>query len=110
MQPTNDGLELAAAARQVAARIWRAGPRYTKAGVICDGLVPVDEVQLSALAGRPLEVSERLMGAVDTVNRRFGRGSLFVASAGVRRAAAQKAEWRSPRYLSRIEELPIARA
>lgn len=110
MQPTNDGLELAAAAREVAGQIWRAGPRYTKAGVICEGLVPVDGVQLSALPGRPLEVSERLMGAVDTVNRRFGRGSLFVASAGVRRAAAQKAEWRSPRYLSRIEELPIARA
>lgn len=110
MQPTNDGLELAAAAREVAGRIWRAGPRYTKAGVICEGLVPVAGVQLSALPGRPLEVSERLMGAVDTVNQRFGRGSLFVASAGVRRAAAQKAEWRSPRYLSRIAELPIARA
>lgn len=110
VQPTNDSLELAAAARQVAARIWRAGPRYTKAGVICDGLVSVDVLQLSALAGRPVEVSERLMAAVDAVNGRFGRGSVFVASAGVRRAAAQKAEWRSPRYLSRVGELPIARA
>ncbi len=110
VQPTSDGLALAAAARQVAARLWRSGPRYTKAGVICDGLVPVDALQLSLLRGRRLAVSDQLMGAVDAVNRRFGRGSLFVASAGVRRAAAQKAEWRSPRYLSRMEELPVARA
>ena len=110
LQPTNDSLELAAAARRVAARIWRSGPRYTKAGVICDGLVPMDALQLSTLVSRPVEVSARLMAAVDSVNGRFGRGSVFVASAGVRRAAAQKSEWRSPRYLSRVEELPIARA
>lgn len=109
-QPTNDALELVAGARQVVRRIWKQGPRYSKAGVICEGLVPVDEVQMSAFVGRSLEASERLMGAVDELNRRFGRGSVFVASAGVAKAAAQKSAWRSPRYLSRVDELPIARA
>lgn len=109
-QPTNDALELVAGARQVVRRIWKQGPRYSKAGVICEGLVPVDEVQMSAFVGRGLEASERLMGAVDELNRRFGRGSVFVASTGVAKAAAQKSAWRSPRYLSRVDELPIARA
>ena len=70
----------------------------------------VDDVQLSALVGRSLDVSEQLMGAVDALNQRFGRGSVFVASAGIRKAAVQKAQWRSPRYLSRVDELPIAKA
>lgn len=109
-QPTNDALELVAGARQVVRRIWKQGPRYSKAGVICEGLVPVDEVQMSAFVGRSLEASERLMGAVDELNRRFGRGSVFVASTGVAKAAAQKSAWRSPRYLSRVDELPIAQA
>ena len=110
VQPTNDGMELVAGARQALRRIWTQGPRYTKAGVICEGLVPVDEVQMSAFVGRSLETSEQLMSAVDQLNRKFGRGSIFVAAAGVRKAGAQKAEWRSPRYLSRVEELPVAKA
>lgn len=110
LQPTNDGMELVAGARQALRRIWSQGPRYTKAGVICEGLVPVDEVQISAFVGRSLEASEQLMSAVDQLNRRFGRGAVFPGAAGVRKAAAQKAEWRSPRYLSRVDELPVAKA
>lgn len=110
LQPTNDGLELVAGARQIVRRIWVQGPRYTKAGVICEGLVSADDVQLSAFVGRSLDISEQLMGAIDALNQRFGRGSVFVASAGVRKAALQKAQWRSPRYLSRVDELPIAKA
>ncbi|WP_436054264.1 DUF4113 domain-containing protein [Phenylobacterium sp. LjRoot225] len=50
------------------------------------------------------------MGAVDLLNRKVGQGSVLVASAGVKKAAAQKAEWRSPLYLWRVDELPIAKA
>lgn len=65
---------------------------------------------MSAFVGRSLEGSEQLMSAVDQLNRKFGRGSVFVASAGGAKAAAQKSAWRSPRYLSRVDELPTARA
>ena len=54
-----------------------------------------------------------LMSAVDALNQRFGRGAVAVASAMRPREAASydsKRERMSPRYTTRLDELPVARA
>jgi DNA polymerase V len=54
-----------------------------------------------------------LMSAVDEVNRRFGRGALHLASAGVdgeRRLWSMRQERRTPRYTTHWDEMPIVRA
>jgi DNA polymerase V len=50
------------------------------------------------------------MAAVDRINARFGRGAVFPAAVGLERAWAQRAAHRSPRYTTRIGELPVVRA
>ncbi|WP_348642144.1 DUF4113 domain-containing protein [Methylobacterium sp. WL6] len=52
------------------------------------------------------------MEALDACNRLYGRGSLVVASAGVvkDRSWSTKFEMRSPRYTTRIGELPTTTA
>ncbi|WP_336812407.1 DUF4113 domain-containing protein [Bosea sp. MMO-172] len=50
------------------------------------------------------------MAALDAWNSKHGRGTLFPAAAGVyrqRKAWVTKFDMRSPRYTTRIDELPV---
>lgn len=50
----------------------------------------------------------RLMSALDQVNDRFGKKSLVLASEGFRdKSWHLKAEMRTPRYTTRIGEVPV---
>lgn len=104
-EPTSDTIELVRGASHATRRLWASGYRYAKAGVILDDLVK------PAAAPRALidPVDPRrdaLMTAMDDINARFGRGSLFPGSTGVRRAWTLKADMRSPAYTSRLAEVP----
>jgi len=53
------------------------------------------------------------MGAVDALNQRFGRGAVTVASAmhtGGSKTHAGRQERRSPRYTTRLDEIPLVTA
>ena len=58
-------------------------------------------------AARPR--SDALMAAMDRVNARYGRNSVFPAAIGVERGWRLRAAHHSPRYTTRISELPIVR-
>ena len=102
LEATADSTELVAGARQAARQAWRDGYRYSKAGVLCEGLVPAGQVQASLLAVKDPARSDRLMAALDASNRRFGRGSVVIGATTGRTRWTQKAEWRTPRYTTRL--------
>jgi len=55
----------------------------------------------------------RLMNAMDGLNRRYGRGTVILGSAGtgeLPRNWAMKQERRTPRYTTRIGEIPVGKA
>lgn len=55
----------------------------------------------------------RLMHAMDTLNQRFGKGTVLTASAGlegVRRQWSMKQLRRTPAYTTRWDDMPVARA
>jgi len=108
-EPTSDSIELVRAAVLVTKRLWSGGYRYSKAGVILDGLVSPDRAP-RALIEAVDPRRDALMQALDGVNARFGRGSLFVARTGVRKAWAVRAEMRSPAYTTRLAEVPVVSA
>jgi DNA polymerase V len=107
---TSDTLELVRFARAALKRLWQPGQRYTKAGVILDGLEPAGQAQLSLFEPGPVsEKRTRLMAELDALNRRFGKGTVQLASA-VRspgQAAVPwqgQAQWRTPQYTTRLED------
>jgi DNA polymerase V len=70
----------------------------------------------SAEPAAPRDAS-KLMGALDALNQRFGKGAVTVASAmrqeptnSAGGAVQSRQEWRSPRYTTRLAEIPSARA
>ncbi len=110
-EATSDSLVLVKAATFGARRMWRDGYRYSKAGVITVDLVRLAASQraMPSLGQFDRERGSALMAAMDSCNARFGRGAVVPAAAGVapRRGWATKFEMRSPRYTTRLAELPM---
>ncbi|WP_428422686.1 Y-family DNA polymerase [Methylibium sp.] len=122
VRPTADTRALIGAAVHALEGMYRSGFNYVKAGVMLVDLRPQGqdqgELDLFTGAGEQEPVASRqdrsrLMGALDALNRRFGRGAVGVASA-VHQAAHSshiaRQERRSPRYTTRLDEVPTARA
>ncbi len=86
---------------------FRRGYRYRKAGVIFTELSPAAERQLVLF---PSSGNSALYETVDSVNRRFGAGTVFLAAEGIRKSWAMKRENCSPRYTTSWGELPTAKA
>ncbi len=110
--------------------IYRDGFKYAKAGVMLLELQP-DSVRQGELDwgevgdqgdggnggdGGSLAQQEdktRLMSALDSINQRFGKGTMKMASAGLegdRRLWSMKQERRTPAYTTCWADIPVARA
>lgn len=57
----------------------------------------------------PKPQSQALMSALDQVNNRFGKKTMVLASEGMKRSLHLWADHRSPRYTTRISDLPVVR-
>ncbi|MFH0911966.1 MAG: DUF4113 domain-containing protein, partial [Planctomycetota bacterium] len=53
---------------------------------------------------------EALMRTLDGINLTMGRDTLYFAAQGMERPWKLRAAFRSPRYTTRWDELPVARA
>ncbi|MBZ6078819.1 Y-family DNA polymerase [Microvirga puerhi] len=106
-EASNDTRDLIGAAKRGARRIWKDGYRFVKAGIIMDDLIRAADAPRPLFEARDREQSVKLMGAVDSINRRFGRGAIVPGSAGIKQRWAARFERRSPRYTTRLEELPL---
>ena len=91
--------------------IYKPGFNYAKAGVMLldlqDGSVEQHELDLEADA----EQSSALMGTLDKLNDRFGRGTVLLASAGLEgkeRTWSMRRNLLTPQYTTRWDELPVA--
>lgn len=108
-EPTSDSLVLAAAAGRAARRVWADGFLYAKAGVMLDDLVaPADAPR--DLLSRPDPRRERLMRTMDAVNARWGRGALAPAGVTYERPWGMNQVMLSPRWTTRLSDVPVAKA
>lgn len=106
--PSDNLVELAGYAMKGLKRIFREGYRYKKAGVMLLDLMS-NEVHQGSLFEEQSDKSPRLMSALDSLNSRYGRDTLKLASSvGLGRWNA-KFEMKTPAFTTNWEELPVAR-
>jgi DNA polymerase V len=104
---SSDICGLVAAAKRCALAAWpKAGRRdyaFTKAGVMLGDLLPLKD--------RPMALFDTPSGlpALDAVNSRFSKKTMVLASEGMSRSWQLRGDHRSPRYTTRISDLPIVR-
>ena len=94
---TNNSIETVKTAVSILESIFKNGYRYQKAGVMLTGLSNASD-KTNLFTSEKDEKINSLMKSIDNTNYRYGRSTLSLASAGV------KKRWGSKRqYYSRID-------
>ena len=106
VEPTSDTLILCEAASSGLRRIWRDGYSYYRAGVLMDDLVSAQDTPRAWVVQHDRARRERLMEALDGLNARYGRRTVFPAGAGVRQGWTTRADRRSRHFTTRLENCP----
>ncbi|KMN49311.1 DNA polymerase [Chromobacterium violaceum] len=109
-QPSDDTLELAAAALAGLRAVYRRGLRYQKAGVVLMELSPRERRQADLFAAAPDPRRQRLMRTLDAINRAYGHSCVKLASEALTPNWEMRQDQRSPCYTTRFDQLPTARA
>lgn len=99
-------------ALRVLRRIYRPGYGYHKAGVMLMDIQAKANQQFSlfAASGATDARSERLMGVLDGINQRYGRGTVKLLAEGVEKSWRMRRERLSPAYTTSWDGLPVAHA
>lgn len=115
LRATSDTVPVVNAALAGLRRIYRPGYAFIKAGVMLLDLHSA-KLRQGELDLEPQEAQdctrERLMGVLDELNQRYGRGTLKLASAGVE-ALGERASWamrqerRSPAYTTCWDDMLV---
>ncbi|MBQ9726020.1 MAG: Y-family DNA polymerase [Kiritimatiellae bacterium] len=108
--PTAATPAILAAIRPAVARLFARGRRYRRAGVLLCGIEKAAGAA-DLFAGDPSETKEaKLSAALDAVNARFGRGTVFLAATGTGRPWKMKRDLLSPCPTTRWSDLLVAKA
>lgn len=106
--PTNCTRKITTAALWLLKKIYVPGVYYLKAGVMLMDLVPEGGQQRDLFNYSDDDVKEsRLMTTLDEVNRKYGRGTLRLASEGLNKSWTMRRDFKSPNYIGDWNELPI---
>ena len=107
---SNNTLRLNRLAQQLLVHCYKKGFRYWKAGVLLEGLVPLDCIQGDLFQAADSPRQKALMRAWDRVNQRFGRDTMQLAGQGLKPRWQMRREMLSPRFTTCWEELPRVKA
>ena len=90
--------------------IYRPGYRYSKTGIRLGKIISENDVQEDLFSSEENdEKSDSLMAAIDSLNSRFGKGTLKIATETSNKKWTPQSSWRSPNYTGSWDELPIVK-
>lgn len=106
--PTDNTLQINKTALWILKKLYKEGIYYQKAGVMLMELVPSGGQQTD-LFGFTLDDSKsaKLMSAVDSINEKYSKGTIKLASEGVHKAWVMKRGMKSPNFTGDWNELPV---
>lgn len=117
--PTNDTTALIRGATQALQHAYQSGHAYQSAGIHAMDLIKegtsaqkklfTNQPQLQLFQAKTSPQSIKLNQAIDMVNQRHGKDTVFWASSGIKSLNTVKQNQRSPRYTTRWGELAIIR-
>jgi DNA polymerase V len=127
VRPTQDTAVLVNAALETLKAIYRPGFNYAKAGVMLMDLMPegfaqgeLDWSAESLPITQAAKDRSKVMAAIDSLNTRYGRGTVKLASGGTEHARLiktgtpppgwkMKQQRRTPRYTTHWQELAVVK-
>ena len=107
--PSDNTQELLRHALEALQRIYRRGYGYGKAGVMLSGMVPAEQTSGRLFDDETLERFRRVMPVVDMLNKKYGRDTVRLAGTNPKGRWRTRADKRSPRYTTKLAEVPRLR-
>jgi DNA polymerase V len=108
--PTDNTMQINKVALWVLKKLFRPDIYYQKCGVMLTELVPASGKQSDMFGFVEGDAkADALMSVMDSINSKYSRGTIKLASEGVHKAWSMKREFKSPNFAS-WEELPQVRA
>lgn len=107
---TNDSTELIYYAEQGLKKIFKAGYKYKKAGVIVSEIVPERPFQGDLFDTRDRTKYNKVMEVMDKLNTSYGRQKVKIATQGFDRKWKLKNEQLSPCYSTNIKDILVVKA
>jgi DNA polymerase V len=104
-EATSDTSTLIRHALPLAEKLYQAGFKYLKGGVILSGLVPAKAIQANLFLEDHLQHNKSLLEAVDNINFSHRDDVVKYVSSGLKRNWKMRQELRSKRYTTRWDEL-----
>jgi DNA polymerase V len=104
-RPTSFTPDLIGYATAAVRQEYRPGNAYIKAGLILGELTAPANEQLTLFDSSGGDKRIAVMQALDTVNRRWGKNTLFYAGAGIEKRWSMRRERKSPSYTTRLSDL-----
>jgi DNA polymerase V len=104
--PTDSTQELLQAALEALGRVFRKGYDYRRAGVTLSGFTPADQLTNRLFDYETLEKFRRIIPVVDMLNMKYGRDTVRWAVAKPNGRWKTKAARCSPRYTTRLSDIP----
>lgn len=106
--PSSDTMEFNRAAATLLNQLYRKGYLYKKAGVMIAGIESASGRQVDLFAPQSKPERDKLMQTMDTLNNKYGRGTVQLASATVGNDWRMSRQNLSPCYTTRLRELIVA--
>jgi DNA polymerase V len=108
--PTDNTMQINRVALWILKKLYKSGIYYQKCGVMLTELVPAGGKQADMFGFVEGDAKgDALMAVMDSINSKYARGTIKLASEGVLKAWAMKRGMKSPNFAS-WEELPEVRA
>jgi DNA polymerase V len=107
---TDDTRVVTAAVRTLATQLYSEGHAYLKAGVGLLELVDKQHYQFDLLDAGQSTQADKLMETVDGINRRAGKGTVFLAAQGVSKPWYMRQQYTSPQYTTQWTDIPVVSA
>ena len=102
---TNSTLEIIKYALLTLRNIYKNGYQYKKAGVIVSNIVPDTTIQTALFDNIDRVKHEKVMLAMDNINKKYGRNTLKIAVMGKGREWRLRQERLSPSYTTKWEQI-----
>lgn len=103
--PSNSDIELSKAAKKALDKIFIEGPKYRKAGVITGSFVPENERMTSLFDQDFQEKHDPLMKAMDSINSKYGKQKVKIASRDIQKVWKMDQKHLSPLYTKFSESI-----
>jgi len=110
--PTDDTSLVICKAKEIVKALFKPGLSYKKVGICLLSLNAKDNCQFSFF-NNSVQIIDKakkslVMQSLDIINQKMGRGTIFFAAQGTKKAWAMKRDFKSPHYTTNWKEIPKA--